>query len=193
MFSLLKLATPFFLTLGVVNGITITVDSAQSGNAGSNAIDNNNGTFWHSQYSPARALPHVATIDLLVSTWIAGFTYVPRQDVPVGGNINGNIGRHDIQVSSNKISWTTVISNVGTHPSHKFAENHPLQSYHYLHSLTSHFSGSLRRHQSSENRNISRSASTLRANHSQNRSWQSRSLDQRSRIRCDFAKYDFLI
>ncbi|KAG4429683.1 hypothetical protein IFR05_014838 [Cadophora sp. M221] len=92
--------------------ITITVDSAQSGNPGSNAVDLNNGTIWHSQYSPSTAsLPHTATLNLGACIRINGFTYLPRQDVKPGGFVNGNIGQHNIQISTDNTQWTTVVSN----------------------------------------------------------------------------------
>ena len=75
-------------------GWTITVDSAQSGNPGTNAIDGSTTTFWHSQWSPAVALPHQATIDMKTSYLIGSITYLPRQD----GTPNGNIGQHVISV-----------------------------------------------------------------------------------------------
>ncbi|KAF1925876.1 carbohydrate-binding module family 32 [Didymella exigua CBS 183.55] len=103
----------FLLALQVAAAATITVDSFQSGNSGTNAIDLNNATFWHSQYQPAVALPHVATLDLGIATWINGFTYLPRQDVRpdcTTCKLNGNIGRHDIQISVDNARWTTVVS-----------------------------------------------------------------------------------
>ena len=76
-------------------GWTVTVDSAQAGNPGTNAIDGSNTTFWHTQYSPTTAaLPHMITIDMKQSYTIGSFTYLPRQD----GSLNGNIGGHIISV-----------------------------------------------------------------------------------------------
>lgn len=114
MFSLWHIA--IFLTISLVNGVTITVDTAQSWNAGANAIDQNNSTFWHSQYSPTTPLPHAATLDLLVPTWISGFSYLPRQDNVDAGSRNGNIGQHDIEISDDELQWTTVVSNVCYNP-----------------------------------------------------------------------------
>lgn len=98
------------LGLRLVAGIRITVSDAQAINPGQNAIDQNNLSLWHSQYQPTVGFPHRATLDLEVATWINGFTYLPRQDVTGSGALNGNIGRHDIQISLDNIRWTTVVS-----------------------------------------------------------------------------------
>ena len=74
-------------------GWTITVDSAQAGNPGTNAIDGSTTTFWHTQYTPTIAgFPHQAVIDMKQAYTIGQFTYLPRQD----GSYNGNIGQHII-------------------------------------------------------------------------------------------------
>ena len=81
--------------------ISITVSDRQTsmGVVGTNAIDGNNATFWHSLYKPTAApLPHTATLDLGAVTSVRGFTYLPRQDVKAGLPLNGNIGQHDIQM-----------------------------------------------------------------------------------------------
>ncbi len=74
-------------------GWTATADSAQSGNPASYAIDGNNNTFWHSEYSPTLVpLPHQITIDMKSTYTVGSITYLPRQD----GNYNGHIGEHVI-------------------------------------------------------------------------------------------------
>lgn len=78
-------------------GWTIVVDSANTatGNIGTNAIDGNTSTFWHSQYQPTVvALPHTATIDMKTASLVGSITYLPRQD----GNANGRIGQHIISL-----------------------------------------------------------------------------------------------
>ena len=75
------------------SGWTATADTAQSGNPASYAIDGNNSTFWHSEYSPTLVqLPHQITIDMKQSYLVGSITYLPRQD----GNNNGHIGQHVI-------------------------------------------------------------------------------------------------
>jgi len=86
-------------------GWTVTVDSAQAENPGTNAIDGDMGTIWHTQFNPTvDALPHTFTIDMKNSYLIGSITYMPRQD----GNLNGNIGQHTIQVSGDGAAFTTV-------------------------------------------------------------------------------------
>lgn len=99
-----------FSCLRLAAAIRITVSDAQVGNQGQNAIDQNNMTLWHSQYQPAIRFPHSATLDLEIATFINGFTYLPRQDVIGAGKLNGNIGRHDVQISLDNSRWTTVVS-----------------------------------------------------------------------------------
>ncbi|KAL2072997.1 hypothetical protein VTL71DRAFT_10321 [Oculimacula yallundae] len=100
----------------LAEAVSIVVSDAQTsmGNVGNNAIDLNNATFWHSQYKPtAIGFPHTATLDLGSVTSIRGFTYLPRQDVT--NSKNGNIGQHDVQISTDGTTWTTVIAK-GVYP-----------------------------------------------------------------------------
>lgn len=95
----------FVVTLRLVSGASITVDSFQVGNEGAKAIDTNTNTFWHSQYSPTVSqLPHSATIDLGSSQLLNGFSYLPRQD----GSSNGNIGQYTIELSLDATAWHLV-------------------------------------------------------------------------------------
>ena len=76
-------------------GWTVTVDSAQDGSPGTNAVDGNTNTFWHTEYSPTvAALPHTITVDTQTTNLIGSITYLPRQD----GSLNGNIGQHVISI-----------------------------------------------------------------------------------------------
>ena len=78
-------------------GWTIVVDSANTatGNIGTDAIDNNTSTFWHSEYEPTLVgLPHTATIDMKTASLVGSITYLPRQD----GQANGRIGQHIISL-----------------------------------------------------------------------------------------------
>ena len=76
-------------------GWTVTVDSAQSGNPGTNAIDGSTTTFWHTEFSPVlAALPHQIIVDMKSNYLVGSITYLPRQD----GSSNGNIGEHVISL-----------------------------------------------------------------------------------------------
>ena len=85
-------------------GWTVTADSSEAGNPPTNVLDNNPATFWHTEYSPVTApLPHNITIDMKTSYLVNGFTYQPRQD----GNSNGNIGEHQVQLSTDGATWSS--------------------------------------------------------------------------------------
>jgi galactose oxidase len=59
------------------------------------------------RYKPVLTnLPHQATLDLGSAQTINGFSYLPRQD----GQLNGNIGSYGLEVSSDKVTWT-IVSN----------------------------------------------------------------------------------
>ncbi|KAL8847274.1 MAG: hypothetical protein Q9221_007673 [Calogaya cf. arnoldii] len=63
------------------------------------AIDSNDNTFWHSNYTPADApLPHRITIDMGKVYQLRSMTVLPRQD----GNSNGNIGNWRISLSADR-------------------------------------------------------------------------------------------
>lgn len=85
---------------------SIVVDSFEAGHPGTAAIDGNTSTHWHTNYAvtPVPGFPHNATIDLATTTNITGFAYTPRQD----GDSDGNIGRHQIQVSTDGKAYKTV-------------------------------------------------------------------------------------
>ena len=55
---------------------------------GSNAVDGNPNTFWHTQWQDASPpCPHEIIIELVPPSTIKGFTCLPRQDEPVNGTI----------------------------------------------------------------------------------------------------------
>lgn len=84
---------------------TASADSYEAGNAPSNVLDSNTSTFWHTEYSPVTAaLPHSITIDMKKTMNLTGIVYTPRQD----GNSNGNIGQHQIYLSPDNKTWSTI-------------------------------------------------------------------------------------
>jgi galactose oxidase len=97
---------PFIPVIGTSlsrDGWTVTADSAQDGNAASNVLDGNTGTFWHTEYSPTLVpLPHTIIIDMNNINVLDGVTYLPRQD----GNYNGNIGEHEVYTSIDGNDYT---------------------------------------------------------------------------------------
>ena len=83
----------------------ITVDSSQAGDPPAAAFDDNPATIFHSEYSPQLVpLPHFIVIDMTAPFVVNGLTYLPRQD----GLLNGNVGQHTIELSTDGASWTTV-------------------------------------------------------------------------------------
>lgn len=55
-------------------------------------------------------MPHNAVLDIGTAQKVTGITYLPRQDVPTGGKINGNIGNYTVGLSSDNLIYTTVAS-----------------------------------------------------------------------------------
>jgi hypothetical protein len=49
-------------------------------------------------------LPHQARLDLGASKNVTGFSYTPRQD----GKVNGNIGTYGLETSTDNATWTVV-------------------------------------------------------------------------------------
>ena len=65
---------------------------------GSNTIDNNESTIWHSKYSPDTPYPHHLIFDMQKEETIAAFSYLPRQD----SSTNGDIGEYELYVGNDK-------------------------------------------------------------------------------------------
>lgn len=83
------------------SNFTVSTDNEnpQAGNEGSitYAFDNNEVTFWHSNYSPYQALPATVEIDMKEVHTINQFDYLPRQD----GNTNGQITKYELYIKEN--------------------------------------------------------------------------------------------
>jgi len=89
-------------TAVVTNQITlkfVRVDSEETAGengAGTNAVDGNPNTFWHTQWQDASPeCPHEIIVELVPPSSIKGFTCLPRQD----DNENGNIKDYEFYVS----------------------------------------------------------------------------------------------
>ena len=87
---------------------TVTVDSEESTSTTEdghaiNALDGNPATLWITQASPG--YPHFFRIDMQASYAVRGLTYLPRQ---TPGNLQGNIGQHLIETSTDGNTWTPV-------------------------------------------------------------------------------------
>jgi phospholipase C len=77
----------------------VKVDSEETvgeNGQGTNAVDGNPDTFWHTQWQDASPEhPHEITIELTPPSTIKGFTYLPRQD----DSDNGSIKDYEFYVS----------------------------------------------------------------------------------------------
>ncbi len=77
----------------------VKVDSEETSGEdgkGSNAVDGDPGTIWHTQWQDSNpGHPHEITIELSESAIIKGFTYLPRQDE----NENGRIKDYEFYIS----------------------------------------------------------------------------------------------
>jgi alpha-L-fucosidase len=82
-------------------------ETAGEDNAAANAIDGNTSTFWHTAWNNDLALPHYITVDMGKSHWIAGFSYLPRQD----GNPNGTVENYRFETSTDGSNWTTNVAS----------------------------------------------------------------------------------
>ncbi len=80
-------------------GATVThIDSQQRGYEGRRAIDGDPTTIWHTAWQPSVAgHPHEIEIDLGRPTRIAGFTYLPRQEMA-----NGRIAEYALYTGREK-------------------------------------------------------------------------------------------
>jgi hypothetical protein len=83
------------------NARVIMVDSEAPGYEGSNAIDDNPSTIWHTEWeaNPPQ-YPHHITIELQEQTEIKGLGYLPRQDMS-----NGWIAEYKVYVSVDGKAW----------------------------------------------------------------------------------------
>ncbi|HYP77349.1 MAG TPA: discoidin domain-containing protein [Polyangiaceae bacterium] len=78
---------------------------AEDGHA-TNAFDDSNSTFWHTQYTNAKPEPpHELVIDLGSSYSLTGMRYTPRQD----DNQNGMVKDYEFYVSSDKAAWGSAV------------------------------------------------------------------------------------
>ena len=92
-------------------GWTVSADSQETAAPGypaTAAIDGNPATFWHTRWTggPDAPLPHWLTIDMHQIATVAGLAYLPR---PAAGGRNGNIGRYQINVSTDGASWGSPV------------------------------------------------------------------------------------
>ena len=85
---------------------TATATSEQSQDKAANAIDGNTSSMWHTKWDGSDELPQSLTLEYSKPREIGGFTYLPRQD----GGVNGNITKYQIEVSMDGKEYTVVAS-----------------------------------------------------------------------------------
>ena len=105
-------------------------ETAGENGAAVNAIDGNNGTFWHTAWSSGNApLPHEIQIDMGATYAVAGLAYLPRQD----SGVNGGIAGYEVYVSTDGTNWGTAVKT-GTFDSAKAEKvvTFPAKSGRYL-------------------------------------------------------------
>lgn len=85
----------------------IYVDSEEEGKGADLAIDNDEDTWWHSQFSPTKdPMPHELQIDMAKSESMVAFTYLPRTD----SNENGTVAGFEFYISNDKDDWGTAVA-----------------------------------------------------------------------------------
>ena len=92
----------------------VKVDNYHSGQSGSNMIDGNYNSIWHSNWDDKNTeeLSRLwFMVELTEETAINGIRYLPRQDSNAG--LNGAFGEHEIYVSSKTIDQLTSDVNSG--------------------------------------------------------------------------------
>jgi len=89
----------------------VYVDSQETScytGAGTNAIDGNPATMWHTQFCPSSpSTPHEIQINLGATYSLTAFQYLPRQD----GSQNGWIKDYEFYVSSDGVNWGTPVAS----------------------------------------------------------------------------------
>lgn len=89
----------------------VKVDNFYTGQPGSNLIDGNENSIWHSDWSKNTPLDKLwFMVELKEGTDINGIRYLPRKD---SNNLNGAFGEHDIYVSSKTIDQLSGDPNSG--------------------------------------------------------------------------------
>jgi hypothetical protein len=97
-----SIATDAPVPVVAANKIVLTVvkvdseETAGENGRGTNAVDGNTNTLWHTQWQDASPEhPHEIIIELTPPSAIKGFTYLPRQDEMD----NGSIGDYEFYIS----------------------------------------------------------------------------------------------
>src|ERR1035438_4559850 len=88
----------------------VSVDSeelAGENNNAAHAIDGNSSTIWHTRWNADQKQPHSMTVDMGTTHRIGGFTYLPRQD----GLLNGEVEKYRFETSADGVTWRTNVAD----------------------------------------------------------------------------------
>lgn len=90
----------------------VSADSQHGGNEATKAFDNDNSSFWHTEWGANEPrCPHTLIVDMRQSYEIEAFTYLGRQD----GSENGMVKEFDIYLSADGKTWgNPVVSGTFT-------------------------------------------------------------------------------
>lgn len=90
-----------------VEVVYVSSEEGPGGEVAKNLVDGNPNTIWHTMYSiTVPKYPHWIDLDCNETKTIKGFTYLPRQD----GAINGNIKAYKVELSSDGKTWSAPVA-----------------------------------------------------------------------------------
>ncbi|RYX82434.1 glycoside hydrolase family 2 [bacterium] len=99
--------TPYSNRLGTMGTKVISADSEAPGYAASNILNDDEGTFWHTEWEPQAApLPHEVVIDAGRQISLKGLTVLARQD----GNDNGRIADCEVYCTDDTKDWGNPVA-----------------------------------------------------------------------------------
>ncbi len=89
-----------------VEVVYVSSEEGPGGEVGKNLVDGDPSTMWHTMYSiTVGTYPHWVDFDCNEVRTIKGFTYLPRQD----GGVNGNVKAYKVQLSMDGKTWGDAV------------------------------------------------------------------------------------
>jgi alpha-L-fucosidase len=101
------MASKYFAGLSPTGWKVVSVDSEDASNPAIYAIDGKSNTIWQTMPNAELALPHSITVNMGSIHWIAGFTYLPRQDK----SHSGVVDTYRFETSLDGLNWTTEVDS----------------------------------------------------------------------------------
>ncbi|WP_375089293.1 discoidin domain-containing protein [Peribacillus sp. RS7] len=90
----------------VPKNMTAKASSEQPGNEGSKAVDGDDNTLWHTEWSDGNVLPHTYEIDMKLAYQLDKLEYLPRPDAG-----NGTILKYNLDVSLDGKTYKNIVTN----------------------------------------------------------------------------------